>query len=178
MEQMTFLYTARGIFDKTYNRDGRTWDSYIKWSKLTHLTEVVSLDLILNELLVEPDYDNPDDWNFIQTDGQWQTNLFTTEEYVLQRTKTKQKFNLLTVIVNPNHDCKDILLTDYEFMGYELLDWGYGNSALTNCGGFDEIFLPSDLNSVGLIEDYLAAYDIRKRLLENNPEEHHANTNI
>jgi len=41
-----------------------SWKKYLEWNKLTHLTEVVSLDGILNEPLVEPDYDDPDDWNY------------------------------------------------------------------------------------------------------------------
>src|SRR6476661_2506107 len=142
MEQMTFLYTARRTFDESYSKDGHTWDDYIKWSKLTHLTEVVSLDGILNEDLVERDTCDPDYWNFIYIDGQYLTDLFTSLEYILQRTKAVEKFNLLTVVVNPTQDCKDILLHDYEFMGYDLLDRDYCNSALTNCGGFDGIFLP------------------------------------
>jgi len=49
---------------------------------------------------------------------------------------------------------------------------------LTNCGGFDETFLGSDLNDKGLIDDFVKAYDIKKRLLESNPELHHADTNV
>lgn len=60
----------------------------------------------------------------------------------------------------------------------ELLDKDYGSSALTNCGGFNETFLPNDLNNFGLLDEYQKAYDIKKRLLENNPEEHHADTNV
>ena len=47
---------------------------------------------------------------------------------------------------------------------------------MTNCGGFDETFLPTDLNNVGLIEDYEKAFDIKKKLFENNPDEEHADT--
>lgn len=175
---MTFLYTATRRFDKTYDEKGLFWVKYIEWSKLTQLTEVVSLDGILNENLVEPDYNNAEDWNFIHTTEQYLTVFFTTLEYVLQKSIKKDKFNLLTVLINPSQDCKDILLDDYQFLGYDLLDQHFGNSALTNCGGFDETFLPSDLNKFGLIDEYLKAYDIKKRLLENNPEEHHADTNV
>ena len=175
---MTFLYTARGTYDKTYNEDGMSWVKYIEWSKLTHLTELVSLDGMLNEILVEPDYENADDWNYIQTIEQYQTNFFTTSEFVFKRIKYKDKFNLLTVVLEPDIDCKDIKIDNYEFVGYDLLDQDFNISALTNCGGFDETFLPADLNDKGLIYDFKKAYEIKKRLLENNPDEHHANTNI
>lgn len=178
MEKMTFLYTALGIFDKTYYKDGRGWDEYIEWSKLTHLTEVVSLDGMLNKPLIEPDYSSDEDWKFIHCTEQWQTGFYTSQEYVLRKCKNYNNFNLLTVIISPSQACKDIVVDDYEFMGYELKDHEFGVSVLTNCGGFNETFLPTDLNKYGLIDDYLSAYDIRKRLMENNPEHSHAKTNV
>lgn len=175
---MKFLYTARGTYDRTYDEDGMSWDKYIEWSKLTHLTELVSLDGMLNEILVEPDYDNADDWNFIHIDGQYQTGFFTAPDYVFKRVKKKDKFNLLAVVFEPDQDCKDVKINDYEFVGYDLLDQDFSISALTNCGGFDETFLPTDLNDKGLVDDFAKAYDIKKRLLENHPDEHHTDTNV
>ena len=175
---MTFLFTARGTYDQNYDEDGMSWKKYIEWSKLTHLTELVSLDGMLNEVLVEPDYDNEEDWNYIHIVDQYQTGFFTTLEYVFKRLKEKDKYNLLTVIIEPDKDCKDIKVDGYEFVGYDLLDQDFSISALTNCGGFDETFLPQDLNNKGLIDDFAKAFDIKKRLLENNPEEHHADTNV
>ncbi|KUY26062.1 hypothetical protein [Elizabethkingia ursingii] len=128
---MVFLYTARGAYDKAYDEDGMSWTTYIEWSRLSHLEELVSLDGMLNEVLVEPD-----------------------------------------------QDCKNIKVEGYEFMGYDLLDQDFSISALTNCGGFDETFLPKDLNKKGLITDFVKAYNIKKQLLENNPYEHHADTNV
>lgn len=34
---MTFLYTARGAFDRTSKEEGMSWDKYIEWSRLVHL---------------------------------------------------------------------------------------------------------------------------------------------
>jgi hypothetical protein len=48
---------------------------------------------------------------------------------------------------------------------------------LTNCGGFNETFLPSYLNAVGLIDEFQKAYAINVRLRANNPLEEHADTN-
>jgi hypothetical protein len=177
-KQMTFLYTVRGTYDETYDEDGMSWDKYIAWSKLTHLKELVSLDGMLNEILVEPDYDNADDWKFIHVIGQYQTGFFKTLDFVFKRLKAKDKFNLLTVVLEPDQDCKSLNIDGYEFLGYDLLDQDFSISALTNCGGFDETFLPNDLDDKGLIDDFKLAYDIKRRLLENNPEEHHADTNV
>ncbi|MDQ6786902.1 MAG: hypothetical protein M3033_08855 [Acidobacteriota bacterium] len=175
---MTFWYGARESFDKLSQTDVMSWDNYIEWSKLNQLKELVSLDGILNGDLVNPDFDNADDWNFILIDEQFQTGFYNSVEYVLKNIETKKKFNLLAVIKEPNEKCELLELADFEFVGYELLDKDYSNSALTNCGGFDETFLPNELNEYGLINDYEKAYDIRKRLVENNPEEHHANCNV
>jgi len=188
---MTFLYTARATFDRTtFDKGGkscdsgkcsndRSWNSYIEWSKLPHLSETISLDGMLNEMLVEPDYDDGDDWNYIHCgDGGWQTHFFTTVDYVLKRMKPQDKFNLLTVVIEPERACKDISIDGYEFVGYDLLDKEYGTSPLTNCRGLNEVSLPSDLNDKGLIDDFVKAYDIKKRILENNPKVHHAATNV
>jgi hypothetical protein len=47
-----------------------------------------------------------------------------------------------------------------------------------NCGGFDETFLPADLNHFGLIDDYEKAFDEKRGLLQNNPGHRHADTNV
>lgn len=75
---MTFLYTAREVYDQNYDREGMSWMKYIEWSKLTHLIELVSLDEILNGVLVKPDYGNGDDWNYIYVDTSYTTPFYTT----------------------------------------------------------------------------------------------------
>lgn len=175
---MTFYYTARGTYDKNNSRDGFSWDKYVEWSKLTHLTELVSVDIFLNEVLIEPDRENEEDWKYIVTDDSYETGFFTSLDYVLQKMQPRERFNLLAVVIEPTRDCQNVKLNDFEFVGYDLLDREYGNSALTNCGGFDETFLPAELNQFGLIEDFEKAYDIKQRLLANNPDEHHADTNV
>lgn len=175
---MKFLYTARATFDGTYDKGGMTWDKYIEWSKLTHLTELLSLDAMLIETLVESDYDNGDDWDYIHTHEQQQTGFFTTLDYVFKKLKPTDKFNLLTVVIEPDRDCKDLNIDGFEFVGYELLDQHFSISPLTNCGPLVKAFLPSDLNDKGLIDDFNRAYNIKKGLLENYPEIDHADTNV
>lgn len=154
------------------------WEKYLKWSRLTHLTELVSLDGALHEVLVEPDRQNEDDWNYIHVVERYETGFFTSLDFVMKRLKPVNKFNLLMVVIEPDQACKNVTMDGYEFVGYELLDKAFGISALTNCGGFDETFLPADLNSRGLIDSFAKAYDIKNRLFENNPEEFHADTNV
>jgi hypothetical protein len=175
---MTFYYTARATYDKDYDEDGMSWGKYIKWSRLEQLQELISVDGVLNEVLVNPNRDNKEDWKYIVVDEYYETGFYTSLEYVLEKMERREKFNLLAVVVNPEIDCKNVALPDFEFVGYDLLDYAYDISALSNCGGFDETFLPTDLNQSGLIDDYQKAFDIKLQLLENNPEEHHADTNV
>jgi hypothetical protein len=175
---MNIYYTAREPYGKGYDSDVMAWKDYTEWSKLFHLTELVSVDLSLNEELFEPDRDNEEDWNYIVHDGYYETGFYRSLDYVLRKMNPKERFNLLAVAINPSEDCKSVTLNDFEFLGYDLLDQEYTHSALSNCGGFDETFLPSDLNQFGLISDFEKAYDVQRRLLENNPDEHHADTNV
>lgn len=155
-----------------------SWDSYIDWSRLKQLIELVSLDGMLNEVLIEPDRTNADDWYEIIIDDQYETGFFRTLEYVLNRVNLTTRFNLLAVTIEPTENCKNIILDEFDFIGYDPLDRDYSISALVNCGGFDETFLPTNLNKFGLIDDYDYAYDVKKRLFENNPGEHHADTKV
>ncbi len=165
-------YTAREIYDSEYGVEF-SWDKYIKWSKLTHLTELVSLDGILNGLAFEPDFTSEEDWKYIVTKEQMITQFFNSIDYVLEKTKDIEYYNLLAVIREPNESKMD-LSTNFDFIGYDLIERGGNVSALTNCGGFDESFLPSDLNEFGLIHEWTKAKKIQKDLRINNPEEHHA----
>ncbi|WP_291870424.1 hypothetical protein [Maribacter sp.] len=165
-------YTALEIYD-SQTGDEFSWEKYIKWSKLTQLKELVSLDGLLNGLAFKPDFDSKDDWNYIVTDGEMITLFFNSIDYVLGKVKGLNYFNLLAVIKEPNKE-KAELETDFEFVGYDLIERGGDISALTNCGGFDETFLPTDLNEYGLISDIDKAKKIQMELPINNPAEHHA----
>jgi hypothetical protein len=177
---MTFLYTARQVFDQSTEKYGKSWNDYSEWAQLPHLTEIVSLDGLLNGIVPELEYDkaDADDWNYIYTDGKFLTGFFTTPDYVLRKTGTQSRFNLLAIVINPEQDCKSVLLDGYEFMGYDLLEKEYGVSALTNCFGLVGMPSPTEVNTKGLIEDYTLAFVIQKRLLKNNPTVSHVDTNV
>jgi len=165
-------YTALDIYDSDYGEEF-SWEKYIEWSKLTHLTELVSLDGMLNGLSFKPDFDSKTDWNYIITDGEMVTLFFNSIDYVLEKVKDLEYFNLLAVIKEPKKE-KAELNADFEFIGYDLIEKEGDISALTNCGGFDETFSPTDLNQYGLISDFEKAKNIQTELPKNNPEEHHA----
>jgi hypothetical protein len=129
---------------------------------------------MLNGTVFEPDRGEKGDWDFIIVDNLYETGLFNSLDYVMEKVKGKTKFNLLTVVKEPTEKCENIQIPNFLFVGYELMDKDYSTSALSNCGGSDETFLPVDLNQYGLIDTFDKAYDIRDRLFKNNPMEHHA----
>jgi hypothetical protein len=175
--KMTVLYTARGKFDKFSDSDTMAWEKYVEWSRLSQLSELISLDGMLNERLIEPDRNDEKEWDYIVIDNMYETGFFTTLDYVLRKMMGKEEYNLLAVIKEPVTECKFIELENFEFIGYDLLDKYYDISALSNCGGFDETFRPEELNQFGLIEAFDRAMEIKENLFSNNPEEVHADTN-
>jgi hypothetical protein len=118
-----------------------SWDKYIEWSGLPQLTELISVDGMLNEALIEPDRHSTEDWKYIVTDNEFETGFFTSLDYVLKKIKDIKSFNLLAVVIEPTQDCAGAIIDQFNFIGYDLLDKDYNVSALSNCGGIDETFL-------------------------------------
>lgn len=170
---MTFWFTAKNTYNQRYE-DGLSWEKYIEWSGLTQLKELVSLDTMLCELAFDADYESEEIYNYVIIDEHYVTDLFNSLDYILKNVQGKSNFNLLTVVKEPEQECNNIQLDNFEFAGYDLLDKDYSVSALTNCGGFAETFSNDELNNVGLLDTYEKAAAIRKGLFENNPNEWHA----
>lgn len=164
------------MFNENSNVDTMGWEKYIQWSKLYQLSELVSLDAMLNETLVVPNRDNEKEWDYIEVEYGCETGFFTSLDYVVEKMKGKNGFNLLAVARDPDSDCKSIEIENFEFMGYDLIEMFSGISSLTNCGGFDDTFLAQELNQFGLISEYGRVIEIRENLLLNNPDEPHADT--
>ncbi|TKD48058.1 MAG: hypothetical protein E5W98_03195 [Mesorhizobium sp.] len=66
----------------------------------------------------------------------------------------------------------------FTFLGYDLLDQDVSISALTNCGGFPDVFANTELSDVGLIPDFDRAVEIRDHLRGMHPSEYHANCDL
>ncbi len=165
-------YTALQTYDSDH-KHGFSWNEYLEFSQLFHLKELVSLDGILNRLIFTPDLDAAEDWDHIITDQGMVMFYFNSLDYVLEKAKDVAYFNLLAVVKQPNKEKAD-LATHFDFIGYDLIDKGGDTSALTNCGGFDETFLPKDLNNYGLISDYDKAKTIVAELQIHNPDHPHS----
>ncbi len=173
---MGIAYTARNKFDPSF---GDTWKKYIDWCKLTQVEELISLDAGLCETAFKADLELTETWNnSFELNSEYFGHIYKNIDYVLSQIKDKTEFNLLAVTFEPLEECEHFKLDNFEFIGYDLLDQSHSTSALTNCGGFEETFDNSELNKNGLLDTYERAVEIKKKLLINNEEEYHADTNL
>jgi len=149
-------------------------DEYKEWSKLFHLEEVVTLDCALcPSLIVDLD-------SISEFQEQWKlSNVFIDLNWVLQKVKDVKDKQILAILREPEDDCRGIDHPEgFKFYGYDLIEDDTRISALTNCGGFDKAFSASDLSRYGLIEELRKAKDVQLRLLENYPDEAHADCTL
>jgi hypothetical protein len=150
-----------------------------KWSNLIHIKEVLSLDGMLSEPAFEPERQSNEYWEFSISDGIYSTNFYSSLAYVLEKTEGKDPFNLFAIIYEPGKTKSNELNSEFEFVGYELLDKpGFEISVLTNRWPlFDEIH-KGDLNTKGLLSDYKIAKIVQQNLKKNHPEESHADCGL
>jgi hypothetical protein len=175
---VSFVVNALGplyIVTERFDPDrGTDWESYISWSGLTQLREVVSLDSILCPKVI--DQILPEDWNHIVNED-FMLDYFTDLDYLIQRAGSLDGRNLLSVYKNPDSDPPPSA-SSFTLEGYDLVDVMGGVSTLTNCGGFALAFANSELNSVGLLPTLDRANRVRTALQVNYPDEPHATCDV
>ena len=155
--------------------DGERWQKYIKWSRLTQLSEVVSLDSSLCPSVL-PDVKD-DFWPHIVNED-YMLAYFTDLEFLKKQVSTVNRFNMLCVLRNPVHHDEKAPMEGFEFIGYDLIEARTGISALNNCGGFPEVFSKGELSPHGLLTDFERAVDVRSTLRSKCPNEPHANCDL
>jgi hypothetical protein len=163
----TETFTARG---------GEAWDTYVEWSGLTQLDEVVSLDPMLCPTLLPEIRD--DYWPHIVNED-FMLQFFIDLEFLLAQVSGASERNLLCVYRNPPHPPPPLTgPVKFEFLGYDLVDVQASASALTNCGGFPDVFDKAELSSNGLLTSHARARQVQSELRARYPEEHHANCHV
>jgi hypothetical protein len=166
-------YTAR----EKFGPGTRGWLDYLVWARLPQLVEVVSLDSSLCGSLIKELL--PEDWaHNVQAD--YRIDFFTDLDYLRLRAGGSASASILAVIEEPDiEDLNSFRDGQFIFIGFDLVEIpGTGISALSNCGGFIKAFLPRDINPFGLVSDYALARTIQQRLVEQYPEEQHANCSL
>jgi len=157
-------------------QDGDTWQSYVTGSGLKQLIEVVTLDGILCPDIIKEL--TPEDWEHNVAED-YVYFYFRDLDYLLRRVGDHYGVNILALVRNPDEECNNQFFDErFVFQGYDLVDVGCGNSALTNCGGFDNAFANEELSNVGLLSTLKRAIEVQKLLEKNYPDEPHADCNI
>ena len=161
-----WLFTARRRFTSSQHKD---WDSYLQFSGFTHVNEVVTLDSMLCQDRIDTLIGA--DWSYnVQAD--FRITWFTNVAYLRQRVDWHVgQDQLLAILEAPTyqHDAPQM----FEFCGFDIVDDEDGNSVLTNCGQFSNIFSPSDVNTLGLLSDLNQANAIAAQMRVAFPDEPH-----
>ena len=158
--------------------DGARWDSYIAWSGLTQLDELVSLDGMLC-----PDILNEFD------DGYWAHRPETPDSlhgwivadlpYLLSRLPPNRPCNVLAVVRGGEGPSSlAIEGTQFTRLGFDLIERGSSISALTNCGGFPDAFANQELSPKGLLTSMERAREVQALLRQRYPDEAHADCEL
>jgi len=152
------------------------WTKYIAWSGLTQLDEVVSVDPMLCPSLL-PDI-KTEYWPHIVNED-FMLQFFVDLEFLLGRLPDVAERNLLCVFRNPLHPPPvPASSLNFEILGYDLVDTQASASALTNCGGFPDVFQNSELTSKGLLTSCSRALEVQSELRRKHPGESHADCHV
>ena len=171
---MEYWYGARSVFNLSHGLE--SWEKYKQWILLPQLVDLISLDYNLNEDLIALKSYCIQDCE-VKDNGTY-TGLYASLEFVIDEMKNDILYNLLIVVKNPQFECNSINVSDFEFIGYDILDSNYHYSILTNCGGFCEIYSPTDINKFGLIDDYDKAVEINKLFNIKIISDHNEDSNL
>jgi hypothetical protein len=153
-------------------RCGHPWQKYVAWSGLTQLDEVVSLDRMLCPPVLADIRDEY--WPYIVNED-FMLNFFIDLEFLLAQLSGVGEHNLLCVYRNPPAPPPPCIGSgQFEFLGYDLVDAEGSASALTNCGGFPDVFDNAELSPKGLLTSHGRALQVQSELRERHPAERHA----
>lgn len=152
---------------------GDAWTTFVDWSGLTHLTEVVSLDPMLCPTLL-PDV-KASYWPHIVNED-FALGFFTDLAFLRSEIAGFDDMNLLCVYRNPGRE--PLPPDGFVLLGYDLVDVQGSASALTNCGGFPDIFDVSELMPQGLLPSLARATQVQEALRDGYPDEAQADCHV
>ena len=105
--------------------------------------------------------------------------FFRSLDYLLNRVPADGRLNILAVLQNPTAaNLAGVTLPGFAFAGFDLVDVHGDISALTNCGGFEGVFLNAELSELGLLTDLSRAQEVQASLRVQYPEEPHAECHV
>lgn len=167
------LFIATRKFDPSC---GKKWDDYVIWTGLSHLNEVVSLDILLCPTVLPEILDIY--WEHI-TNKNLMLNYFRNLDFLLNQIEGMSNKNILCVYRNPELNFSFATShTEFNLLGFDLIELGTGISAISNCGGYPDVFENSELSRQCLVTDHLRAIEIQSTLRALHPADSHANCDI
>lgn len=171
MAEALFIATER--FDPS---DGEKWQQYFDWAKIPVLAEVVSLDHMLCRRIPADLSDEDFDHTIFDDLG---LDYFRDLDYLLNRVGNVKRRNILGIYMNPElHIDEPPASGGFQLMGYDLNEKRGWISALTNCGGFPDVFSNEELNRCGLISGFNRAREVTRDLAALHPEDPHAQCDL
>lgn len=164
------------IATERFTPEDKAWNKYIKWSGLRQLKELVSLDTSLCPTVLPNIKDEY--WPHIVNEN-FLTRFFLDFDFLSRQIQNVPEKNVLRVFRNPAQLPQDPSVADFQLLGYDLLEvYGADISALSNCGGFPNVFANSELSEFGLLTNFDRAREVQKTLRSLHPEEPHANCDL
>jgi hypothetical protein len=104
--------------------------------------------------------------------------FFTDLAFLVEQISNIPKRNLLGVYRNPPTLPPSPGPATFEFLGYDLVEVQGSISALTNCGGFPDVFDNAELSLKGLLTSHARACEVQSHLRLKHPEEPHADCHV
>ena len=87
--------------------------------------------------------------------------------------------NVLCVVRNPEgRPALPASLVAFTFLGFDVVDVQSSASALTNCGGFPDVFDNPELSADRLLMSHARALEVKALLHEKHPHEPHADCHV
>lgn len=152
--------------------DGESWQSYVRWSGLAQLEELVSLDAGLCSPVLKDVRDEY--WPHIVNED-FMLDYFKDLDFLLTQVSEIEEKNTLCVFRNPtSHPTLPPEVLKFEFLGYDLVDVFGSASALSNCGGFPKAFSNMEINKFGLLDTHERATEVQASLRAAYPDDDHA----
>lgn len=138
--------------------DGEAWESYVAFSGLVQLEEVVSLGLLCPTLVreIKNEY-----WDHIVNED-FMLNFFVDFDSLMAQVRGIAKKNVLCVFRNPPAPPTPPACADFEFLGYDLVGTHGSISPPTNCGGFPDVFANAELSRAGRLHGFDRAVEVQR----------------
>jgi len=106
-------------------------------------------------------------------------NFFIDLDFLLTQVFGIAERNLLCVYHNPPNPLSPRTgSVEFEFLGYDLVDVEASASALTNCGGFPDVFDNAELSPEGLLTSHVRALQVQAELRAKHADERHASCHV